>query len=77
MSTTTDGRWIRCDGDGCAASERALVGLHARPGRGPATAPGARGPLAGWLFVTRGRAERTDRHFCPSCARAYLLDPTG
>jgi hypothetical protein len=77
MSTSADGRRILCDGDDCTASERALVGLHAGSGLRPATAPGARGPLSGWLFVTRGRAERRDRHYCPTCAGAHLHDPTG
>jgi hypothetical protein len=61
MSATGDGSIICCDGEGCAASSVAPVGLH--------TLLSEEVSLCGWLFVLTGK---TTRHYCPRCSQDRL-----
>jgi len=61
MSLNDDGRTIRCDGAGCAATTPAIVGLRPNEGKQQET--------EGWLFVLQGK---TQLHFCPGCATGFL-----
>lgn len=61
MSATGDGRFIHCDGEGCAASSVAPVGLH--------TLLSEEASLSGWLFVL---TEEAERHYCPRCSPWHL-----
>lgn len=66
MSFSSDGRFVVCDGPGCAERAGAPVGsgltqaIRARP-----NAP----DTVGWLFVT---TDHTYRHYCPRCKEGFL-----
>jgi len=65
MSLTSDGQFIRCDGDGCLASAAVPVGLRQTLRSGNAAAPA----VSGWLYVSRGGVVK---HFCSNCKSKYL-----
>lgn len=67
MSLGADGKRIVCDGNSCA--EVAAVPVALRPSL--LTANRFPQSAEGWLFISKGSS---NLHFCPLCARKYLLE---
>src|SRR3569833_2882227 len=65
MSITTDGQFIKCDGDGCQNKAAVPVGLRQTLRTGAGSAPA----VSGWLYVSRGGVAK---HYCASCKSKYL-----